>query len=139
VVMISGHANIDTAVEAVRKGAFDFISKPPDLNRMLITIRNAMDKSSLITETKVLQRRVSQSRTQEIIGESETISRIHETIDRVAPTDARVLITGPNGTGKELVARWLHEKSTRAEAPLVEVNCAAIPSELIESELFGHE
>ncbi|MCB1922059.1 MAG: sigma-54 factor interaction domain-containing protein, partial [Candidatus Competibacteraceae bacterium] len=114
-------------------------SKPPDLNRMLITIRNAMDKSSLITETKVLQRRVSQSRTQEIIGESETISRIHETIDRVAPTDARVLITGPNGTGKELVARWLHEKSTRAEAPLVEVNCAAIPSELIESELFGHE
>lgn len=139
VIMISGHANIDTAVEAVKKGAFDFISKPPDLNRLLITIRNAMDKSSLITETKVLQRKVSKSKTQEIIGDSEGITKIKETIDRVAPTDARVLITGSNGTGKELVARWLHEKSGRAKAPIIEVNCAAIPSELIESELFGHE
>jgi two-component system nitrogen regulation response regulator NtrX len=139
VVMISGHANIDTAVEAVRKGAFDFISKPPDLNRLLITIRNAMEKSDLITETKVLKRKVSKSGTQEIIGESESIAKIKETIDRVGPTDARVLITGSNGTGKELVARWLHEKSGRSDKPIVEVNCAAIPSELIESELFGHE
>jgi len=139
VIMISGHANIDTAVEAVKKGAFDFISKPPDLNRLLITIRNAMDKSSLISETKVLQRKVSQSKVQEIIGESAAIEHIKATIDRVAPTEARVLITGPNGTGKELVARWIHEKSARAGQPVVEVNCAAIPSELIESELFGHE
>lgn len=139
VVMISGHANIDTAVEAVKKGAFDFISKPPDLNRMLITIRNAMDKSSLITETKVLKRKVSKSKVQEIIGTSEAISKIKETIDRVAPTEARVLITGDNGTGKELVARWIHEKSHRNKGAIVEVNCAAIPSELIESELFGHE
>ena len=139
VIMISGHANIDTAVDAVKKGAFDFISKPPDLNRLLITVRNAMDKSSLISETKVLKRRVSRSKTQEIIGESEPIMKIKETIDRVAPTDARVLITGSNGTGKELVARWLHEKSGRSGGPIVEVNCAAIPSELIESELFGHE
>ncbi|MEL6865763.1 MAG: sigma-54 dependent transcriptional regulator [Bacteroidota bacterium] len=139
VVMISGHANIDTAVDAVKKGAFDFISKPPDLNRMLITVRNAMDKSSLITETKVLKRKVSKSKTQEIIGESEEIGKIKETIARVAPTEARVLITGDNGTGKELVARWLHEKSARAKNAIVEVNCAAIPSELIESELFGHE
>ncbi len=139
VIMISGHANIDTAVEAVKKGAFDFISKPPDLNRMLITVRNAMDKSSLITETKVLQRKVSRKKNQEIIGTSASISKIKETIDRVAPTDARVLITGSNGTGKELVARWMHEKSSRAKYPIIEVNCAAIPSELIESELFGHE
>jgi len=139
VIMISGHANIDSAVEAVKKGAFDFISKPPDLNRMLITIRNAMDKSSLVTEKKVLQRRVAQSKTQEIIGESECITKIKETIDRVAPTEARVLITGRNGTGKELVARWIHEKSPRHDNPIIEVNCAAIPAELIESELFGHE
>ncbi len=139
VVMISGHANIDTAVDAVKKGAFDFIQKPPDLNRMLITIRNAMDKSTLITETKVLKRKVSKSKTQEIIGESAGIKRIKKTVDTVAPTEARVLITGDNGTGKELVARWLHEKSARAGSSIVEVNCAAIPSELIESELFGHE
>ncbi len=139
VIMISGHANIDSAVEAVKKGAFDFISKPPDLNRMLITIRNAMDKASLVTEKKVLQRRVAKSKTQEIIGDSKAITKIKETIDRVAPTEARILITGKNGTGKELVARWIHEKSPRCEHPIVEVNCAAIPSELIESELFGHE
>jgi len=139
VVMISGHANIDTAVDAVKKGAFDFISKPPDLNRMLITLRNAMDKSSLISETKVLRKKVSKSKTPEIIGKSGTISKVKEDIDKVAPTDARVLITGPNGSGKELVARWIHQKSHRADHPIVEVNCAAIPSELIESELFGHE
>lgn len=139
VVMISGHANIDTAVDAVKKGAFDFISKPPDLNRLLITLRNAMDKSSLITETKALKRKVSRSKVQQIIGESESIQQIKTTITRVAPTDARVLIMGSNGTGKELVARWLHEKSSRNDQPIVEVNCAAIPSELIESELFGHE
>lgn len=139
VIMISGHANIDTAVDAVKKGAFDFISKPPDLNRLLITVRNAMDKSSLITDNKVLKRRVSKVKSQAIIGESEPILKIKDTIDRVAPTDARVLINGSNGTGKELVARWLHAKSTRADGPIVEVNCAAIPSELIESELFGHE
>jgi two-component system nitrogen regulation response regulator NtrX len=139
VIMISGHATIDTAVEAVKKGAFDFISKPPDLNRLLITLRNAMDKSSLVTETRQLKRKVSKSKVQEIIGDSEAITQIRETIDRVAPAEARVLITGPNGTGKELVARWLHEKSRRSGKPIVEVNCAAIPSELIESELFGHE
>ena len=138
-VMISGHGNIETAVEAVKKGAFDYIAKPPDLNRLLITIRNAMDKSSLITETKVLKRKVSKSRVQSIIGDSDGITRIKSIIDQVAPTDARVLVTGPNGTGKELVAHWLHEKSDRAKAPMIEVNCAAIPSELIESELFGHE
>lgn len=139
VIMISGHASIDTAVDAVKKGAFDFISKPPDLNRLLITVRNAMDKSSLITETKVLKRKVSKSKVQEIIGESPEITRIKDTIKRVAPTEARVLVTGGNGTGKELVARWIHEQSHRQGAPIVEVNCAAIPSELIESELFGHE
>ena len=137
VIMISGHANIDTAVEAIKKGAFDFIEKPLDLNRLLITIRNAMDKSHLITETKVLKRKVR--KTHEMIGESPAIQKVKEMIEKVAGTDARVLITGSNGTGKELVARWLHEGSTRAEAPFVEVNCAAIPSELIESELFGHE
>ncbi len=139
VVMISGHGNIDTAVEAVKKGAFDFIQKPPDLNRLLITIRNAMDKSSLITEKNILQKKVSRQKVQEIIGESDPISSIKDTIERVAPTEARVLITGENGTGKELVARWLHAKSNRKDCPIVEVNCAAIPSELIESELFGHE
>jgi two-component system nitrogen regulation response regulator NtrX len=137
VIMISGHGNIETAVDAVKKGAFDYISKPPDLNRMLITIRNAMDRSSLVTETKVLKRRVN--RVQDMIGESSPIKKIKETIEKVAPTDARILITGENGVGKELVARWVHEKSSRASGQLVEVNCAAIPSELIESELFGHE
>jgi DNA-binding NtrC family response regulator len=136
-IMISGHGNIETAVEATKKGAFDFISKPPDLNRLLITVRNAMDKTNLVTETKILKRRVGNTR--EIIGESESIQKIKDTIERVAPTDARILITGENGTGKELVARWIHEKSNRNKSPLVEVNCAAIPSELIESELFGHE
>jgi two-component system nitrogen regulation response regulator NtrX len=136
-IMISGHGTVETAVEASKKGAFDFISKPPDLNRLLITVRNALDRGSLVTETKVLKRKVSKTR--EILGESQPIHKIKETIERVAPTDARVLITGANGAGKELVARWLHEKSNRANAPLIEVNCAAIPSELIESELFGHE
>jgi two-component system nitrogen regulation response regulator NtrX len=137
VVMISGHGNIETAVEAIKKGAFDYISKPLDLNRMLITLRNALDKSNLITETKTLKRKIY--RTANMIGESEGILKIKSMIDKVAPTDARVLITGANGTGKELVARWLHEKSNRSALPLIEVNCAAIPSELIESELFGHE
>ena len=137
VIMISGHGNIETAVDAVKKGAFDYISKPPDLNRMLITIRNAMDRSSLVSETKVLKRKVN--RVQDMIGESNPIKKIKETIEKVAPTDARILITGENGVGKELVARWVHEKSSRASGQLVEVNCAAIPSELIESELFGHE
>ena len=137
VIMISGHGNIDTAVEAVKKGAFDYISKPPDLNRLLITLRNAADKQNLVTETKVLKRKVS--KVQEMIGESTPIAKIKDTIEKVAPTDARVLITGENGVGKELVARWIHEKSNRSSGPMVEVNCAAIPSELIESELFGHE
>jgi DNA-binding NtrC family response regulator len=137
IIMISGHGNIETAVEAVKKGAYDFISKPPDLNRLLITIRNAMERNSLVSETKVLKRKVS--RVQEMIGHSAPIQRIKDTIDKVAPTDARILITGENGVGKELVARWVHEKSNRASGPLVEVNCAAIPTELIESELFGHE
>lgn len=136
-IMISGHGNIDTAVEAVKKGAYDYISKPPDLNRLLITIRNATDKTTLVTEAKTLKRKIS--KVQEIIGESEPINKIKETIAKVAPTDARVLITGENGVGKELVAKWLHELSNRNKGPLVEVNCAAIPSELIESELFGHE
>jgi two-component system nitrogen regulation response regulator NtrX len=139
VIMISGHGTIETAVEAVKKGAFDFLSKPPDLNRLLITVRNALDKSHLIGETKTLKRAVSKSKVQEIIGTSEAINRIKHTIERVGPTDARVLVTGPNGSGKELIARWLHELSARACNPIVEVNCAAIPSELIESELFGHE
>lgn len=137
VIMISGHGTIETAVEAVKKGAYDYISKPPDLNRLLITIRNAMDKTNLVAETKVLKRKVS--KVEEMIGESGPIARIKETIDKVAPTDARILITGENGVGKELVARWIHEKSNRVSGPLIEVNCAAIPSELIESELFGHE
>ncbi|REJ81602.1 MAG: sigma-54-dependent Fis family transcriptional regulator [Bacteroidetes bacterium] len=137
VVMISGHGNIETAVDSIRKGAFDYISKPPDLNRLLVTVRNALDRSSLITETKTLKKKVYKTR--KMIGESEAMKKIREMIDKVAPTDARVLITGGNGTGKELVARWIHEKSKRSSSPLVEVNCAAIPSELIESELFGHE
>jgi two-component system nitrogen regulation response regulator NtrX len=136
-IMISGHGTVETAVEASKKGAFDFISKPPDLNRLLITVRNGLDRGSLVTETKVLKRKVSKTR--DILGNSDTIGKIKETIERVAPTEARVLITGANGSGKELVARWLHEKSSRSEGQLIEVNCAAIPSELIESELFGHE
>lgn len=137
IIMISGHGNIDTAVEAVKKGAYDYISKPPDLNRLLITIRNAIDRTNLTTETKVLKRKVN--KTIEMVGESAPIIKIKNTIEKVAPTDARVLITGENGVGKELVARWIHEKSNRNTGPMVEVNCAAIPSELIESELFGHE
>jgi two-component system nitrogen regulation response regulator NtrX len=136
-ILISGHGTIEIAVEAVRKGAYDFISKPPDLNRLLITIRNAVEKNNLVIETKVLKRKVSKTR--DIIGDTPSILKIKDTIEKVAPTDARVLITGENGTGKELVARWIHEKSNRAHMPLIEVNCAAIPSELIESELFGHE
>lgn len=136
-IVISGHGNIETAVDAVKKGAYDFISKPPDLNRLLITIRNAMDKKSLVTETKQLRRRISRSG--QMIGSSAEMQKIMDTIAKVAPTDARVLITGDNGVGKELVARRLHALSTRAEGPFIEVNCAAIPSELIESELFGHE
>jgi two-component system, NtrC family, nitrogen regulation response regulator NtrX len=137
VVMISGHGNIDTAVEAIKKGAYDFLEKPLDLNRLLITIRNAMDKSTLVTQTQVLKNKVSKM--YEIVGESDPILQVKNMIDRVAMTEARVLITGSNGTGKELVAHQIHEKSTRAKGPFVEVNCAAIPSELIESELFGHE
>lgn len=136
-IMISGHGTVETAVEASKKGAFDFISKPPDLNRLLITVRNALDRGSLVTEAKTLKRKVSKVRP--ILGNSQAIVKIKETIDRVAPTEARVLVTGANGSGKELVARWLHEKSNRSNAPIIEVNCAAIPSELIESELFGHE
>lgn len=137
VIMISGHGNIDTAVEAIKKGAYDFIEKPLDLNRMLITIRNGLDKSTLITETKVLKKKVSKA--YRMVGESKAIQNVRDLIDKVAETEARVLITGPNGSGKELVAHALHEKSNRRGAPFVEVNCAAIPSELIESELFGHE
>ena len=137
VVMISGHGTIETAVEAIKKGAYDYIAKPLDLNRLLITIRNALDKSLLVNEAKMLRKKVYKQ--YEMIGESPAITHIKEMIDRVAPTDARVLITGDNGTGKELVARWLHEQSNRSMGPFVEVNCAAIPSELIESVLFGHE
>jgi two-component system nitrogen regulation response regulator NtrX len=137
VIMISGHGTIETAVEAVKKGAYDYIAKPPDLNRLLITIRNALDKTNLVTEAKSLRRKVT--RVDEMIGNSPAIIKIKDTIEKVAPTDARVLVTGENGVGKELVARWLHEKSNRSKSPLIEVNCAAIPSELIESELFGHE
>lgn len=136
-VMISAHGTIETAVEATKKGAYDFIQKPPDLNRLLVTMRNAMEKSNLVQETKVLKKKVSKK--YDIVGESKGILDVKETIEKVAPTEARVLITGENGTGKELVARWLHEKSNRSKGPLIEVNCAAIPSELIESELFGHE
>jgi two-component system nitrogen regulation response regulator NtrX len=137
VIIISGHGNIETAVDAVKKGAFDYISKPPDLNRLLITLRNAMERTDLVAETKVLKRKVG--KVQEIVGDSAPIKKIKDTIDKIAPTDARVLITGDNGVGKELVARWIHEKSNRSGGSIVEVNCAAIPGELIESELFGHE
>lgn len=139
VVMISGHGSIETAVEALKKGAFDFIQKPLDLNRILVTVRNAADRSVLMEETKVLRRKVNKSLSSDIIGESDAIQKIKSMIDTVAPTDARVLITGGNGSGKELVARQIHEKSNRASQAFIEVNCAAIPSELIESELFGHE
>lgn len=136
-IMMSGHGNIETAVDAVKKGAFDYLAKPIDLNRLLVTIRNAMDKSTLVIETKILKKKIGKSF--EMIGESKALNNIRDMIDKVAPTDARVLITGSNGSGKELVAREIHNKSSRANAPLIEVNCAAIPSELIESELFGHE
>lgn len=137
IVMISGHGNIETAVECIKKGAFDFIEKPIDLNRLLITAKNALEKKSLVTETKTLKRKVDKK--YQMVGESEAIRKVRDMIDRVAPTDARVLITGDNGTGKEIVARMIYMQSKRNNAPLVEVNCAAIPSELIESELFGHE
>lgn len=136
VVMISGHGDLDTAVNTMRLGAFDYISKPPDLNRLLNTVRNALDRKELVVENKRLKKKVSKN--YEMIGESDAIVHIKNIIEKVAATDARVLITGPNGTGKELVAHWLHEKSERSKAPMIEVNCAAIPSELIESELFGH-
>ena len=137
IIMISGHGTIDTAVEAIKKGAFDYISKPPELNRLLITLRNALDKSKLMTETKALKKAVS--RKHQMIGSSKPMMEIHDMIEKVAPTNARVLIEGENGTGKELVAHQLHELSNRSYAPFIEVNCAAIPSELIESQLFGHE
>jgi len=135
-VMISGHGDLDTAVNTMRLGAFDYISKPPDLNRLLNTVRNALDRKELVVENTILKRKVSKK--YEMVGNSDAISQIKDIIDKVASTDARVLITGPNGTGKELVAHWLHQKSGRAKGPMIEVNCAAIPSELIESELFGH-
>lgn len=137
VIMITGHGDIDTAVEAIKMGAYDFIQKPLDLNRLLVAIRNGLDKTVLVEETKVLKKKVSSKF--QMIGESPAINQVKDMIERVAPTDARVLITGPNGTGKEVAARLIHEQSNRAKSPLVEVNCAAIPSELIESELFGHE
>ena len=136
-IMISAHGTIDTAVDATKKGAYDFLQKPPDLNRLLVSVRNALDRNNLVTETKRLKKKIT--KTFDIVGKSAGIERVKAAIEKVAPTDARVLITGPNGAGKELVARWVHEKSNRAEGQLVEVNCAAIPSELIESELFGHE
>jgi len=136
-IMISAHGTIETAVEATKKGAFDFIPKPPDLNRLLLTVRNALEKKNLVSETKVLKKKLSKKF--DMVGDSDAIQMVKETIEKVAPTEARVLITGPNGTGKELVAHWLHYKSNRANAPFIAVNCAAIPSELIESELFGHE
>ena len=139
IVMISGHGTIETAVEAIKEGAFDFIAKPLDLNRLLITVRNALDKSILVEETNKLRKKVNQSKLSDIIGDSDAINKVKTMIEKVAQTDARVLITGGNGTGKELVARNLHQNSTRKNAPFIEVNCAAIPSELIESELFGHE
>jgi two-component system nitrogen regulation response regulator NtrX len=139
VVMISGHGTIETAVDALKKGAYDYIAKPLDLNRLLVSVRNALDRGSLVAETKVLRKKVGNGRGAEMIGASEGLTRVREMIEKVAPTDARVLVTGPNGSGKELVARAIHAKSNRSDGPLVEVNCAAIPSELIESELFGHE
>ncbi len=135
-IMISGHGDLDTAVNTMRAGAFDYISKPPDLNRLLTTVRNALDRKELVVENKILKKKVSKN--YEMIGDSKELAVIQDMIEKVAPTDARVLITGSNGTGKELVAHWLHEKSPRSAAPFIEVNCAAIPSELIESELFGH-
>jgi DNA-binding NtrC family response regulator len=135
-IMISGHGDLETAVNTMRLGAFDYISKPPDLNRLLTTVRNALDRKELVVENKILKKKVSKN--YEMIGESKGIETIKQIIEKVAPTDARVLITGSNGTGKELVAHWIHQKSERSEAPFIEVNCAAIPSELIESELFGH-
>jgi len=139
VIMISGHGNIETAVDALKKGAYDFIEKPLDLNRILVSVRNALDRTVLVEETKVLKRKISKGKSYDIIGESKAIKDIKEMIEKVAPSEARVLITGGNGSGKELVARQIHDKSTRADKPFIEVNCAAIPSELIESELFGHE
>jgi two-component system nitrogen regulation response regulator NtrX len=139
VIMISGHGNIDTAVQAIKKGAFDFIEKPLDLNRILVTVRNASDKTALVEERKVLKKTVQRFKGSSIIGETPEILKIREMIEKVAPSDARVLVTGENGTGKELVARSLHELSNRKEQAFIEVNCAAIPAELIESELFGHE
>lgn len=136
-IMISAHGSIETAVEATKKGAFDFVPKPPDLNRLLLTVRNALDKKNLVSETKVLRKKLSQKL--DMVGKSPAINHVKDTIEKVAPTEARVLITGPNGTGKELVAHWLHKKSNRSHAPFIAVNCAAIPAELIESELFGHE
>ncbi|WP_373521467.1 sigma-54-dependent transcriptional regulator [Aquiflexum sp.] len=136
-IMISAHGSIETAVEATKKGAFDFVPKPPDLNRLLLTVRNALDKKNLVSETKVLRKKLSQKL--DMVGKSPSINHVKDTIEKVAPTEARVLITGPNGTGKELVAHWLHKKSNRSDAPFIAVNCAAIPAELIESELFGHE
>jgi DNA-binding NtrC family response regulator len=137
VIIMSGHGNIETAVDAVKKGAYDYLAKPIDLNRLLVTVRNALEKGELITEAKSLKKKIT--RAVDMIGNSPAIKNIKDMIEKVAPTDAKVLITGGNGTGKELVAKWLHEKSSRASGPLIEVNCAAIPSELIESELFGHE
>lgn len=136
-IMISAHGTIDTAVEATKKGAYDFLQKPPDLNRLLVSVRNALDKATLVTETKILKKKISKA--YEMVGHSEALGRVKQAIEKVAPTDARVLITGPNGSGKELVARSIHEHSNRSSGPMIEVNCAAIPSELIESELFGHE
>ena len=136
-IMISAHGTIDTAVEATKKGAYDFLQKPPDLNRLLVSVRNALDRANLVTETKKLKKKISKN--YEMVGQSAALNKVRKAIEKVAQTDARVLITGPNGAGKEMVARQLHEKSNRADGPLVEVNCAAIPSELIESELFGHE
>ncbi|MGI4735491.1 MAG: sigma-54-dependent transcriptional regulator [Janthinobacterium lividum] len=138
-IMVSAHGNIETAVDATKKGAFDFLPKPPDLNRLLITVRNALDRSKLVTETKTLKKKLATTKGSEMIGSSAALGAVRKAIEKVAPTDARVLITGPNGAGKEMVARQLHQLSPRANGPLVEVNCAAIPSELIESELFGHE
>ncbi|MDX5325796.1 MAG: sigma-54 dependent transcriptional regulator, partial [Bacteroidota bacterium] len=137
VVMISGHGDIETAVDCIRKGAYDFISKPPDLNRLLQTVRNALDRKHLVVENKTLKKKIGKN--YEMIGESPAMQEVKEMIEKVAPTEARVLITGPNGSGKELVAHWIHQKSERSGGPMVEVNCAAIPSELIESELFGHK
>ncbi len=136
-IMMSGHGNIETAVDTVKKGAYDYLAKPIDLNRLLVAVRNALDKTTLVTETKNLKKKINKG--YEMVGDSKALNHVREMIEKVAPTDARVLITGSNGSGKELVAREIHNKSNRANAPLIEVNCAAIPSELIESELFGHE